>query len=131
MTHQNGDVVIPDGSFEEVKGECPHCGGKFFTYKYSHPHIGAYCDRCGSWIRWCPQWTDDTWNKRIKERDMYTCQRCGKPLVGREAHAHHLLPKWFMPQRQYDLNNGICLCTKCHKQIHGNGGTIKESEDNK
>ena len=122
--------VKPDRTFEEWTKPCPECGGILFRYKRVNQHIGAYCIFCDDlWLGWVKQWTDKDWDKRIKERDFYTCQRCGKLLQGREAHAHHKIPKWFMPGLQYDLNNGICLCTACHKQIHGKGGTIKEREE--
>lgn len=109
---------------------CPYCGMVFtITYKQVNQHIGAYCALCGEWLQWCKQWDEKEWKRLVKERDQYTCQRCKKRLTGREAHAHHKIPKWFMPELQYDLDNGICLCNACHKQLHGKGGTIKESED--
>jgi hypothetical protein len=43
--------------------------------------------------------------------------------------AHHKMPVWFMPELQFDIDNGITLCKKCHRQLHGASGTIKESED--
>ena len=119
-----------DGSFVERTEPCPNCGNTIFKYLRKGQHIGAYCPFCDDlWLGWCPQLKDKDWNKRVKERDNYVCQRCGKILAGREAHAHHKLPQWFMPELKYDLNNGICLCTACHKQLHGKGGTIKESEE--
>lgn len=121
--------VFPDGSFVEWEKPCPECKVTMIYYKRSGPHIGAYCCFCDRCLGWCQQWKDKDWNKRVKERDNYTCQRCGRLLNGREAHAHHKIPQWFMPKLKYDLDNGICLCTACHKQLHGKGGTIKESEE--
>lgn len=125
------EYLEEDGSFIEYKGKCPECGNSnLFVYKRVNQHIGAYCPFCEDlWLGWVKQWTDKEWDKHVKERDMYTCQRCGRLLQGREAHAHHKLPQWFMPKLKYDLDNGICLCTACHKQLHGKGGTIKERED--
>lgn len=121
--------IIPDGTFEEWKNPCPECGPTLFYYKRVNQHIGAYCALCDRWLGWVKQWNDKDWDKRIKERDLYICQRCGKRLQGREAQAHHKIPKWFMPQLQYELDNGICLCPACHKQLHGKDGTIKEREE--
>ena len=123
--------IKPDGTFEEWTKPCPECGAVgLVRYKRVNQHIGAYCIFCNDlWLGWVKQWTDKDWDKRIKERDFYTCQRCGRILQGREAHAHHKIPKWFMPELQYELDNGICLCTVCHKQIHGKGGTIREREE--
>ena len=130
------DRVISDGSFIERTDPCPYCGGGIFEYRRKGPHIGAYCVFChDEWtedykfVGWVKQWTDKDWDRYIKERALYRCERCGELLSGRQAHAHHKLPKWFMPELKYDINNGICLCTNCHKQIHGYGGTIKQQED--
>ena len=123
--------IKPDGTFVEWDKPCPQCGNTdIFRYKRVNQHIGAYCAFCDDlWLGWVKQWTDKDWDRYIKERDFYICQRCGKLLQGRDAQAHHKIPKWFIPKLRYDLNNGICLCRACHKQIHGKGGTIKESED--
>lgn len=123
-------IYKPDGSFQEYDKECPNCHlAGYVYYMKKGQHIGAYCIFCERWLDWVKQWTEKDWNKRIKERDHYTCQRCGKMLNGRMVQAHHKIPKWFMPELQFDLDNGITLCTACHKQLHGKGGTIKESED--
>lgn len=121
--------ILPDGSFIEWDGGCPEHGNTIVRYRHNGPHIEAVCGFCDKHLGYCKQWTDKDWERRVKERDFYTCQRCGKLLQGREAHAHHKLPRWFMPKLQYDLDNGICLCTACHKQLHGKGGTINEREE--
>ena len=121
--------VRPDGSFVECTTPCPECGNdEMYYYKKNGPHIAAYCVFCNCFISFCslkknlrPKWT-----REVKERDRYTCQRCGKILNGAEAKAHHKLPVWFMPELEFDTDNGICLCKDCHKQIHGYGGSINE-----
>ena len=30
---------------------------------------------------------------------------------------------------EYDLDNGITLCLKCHRQLHGVNGIIKDEEE--
>ena len=57
---------------------------------------------------------DNTWKKRVKERDNFTCQICKNKLVGRNCHAHHILPKG-MKGCRWDIDNGITLCFRCHK----------------
>lgn len=118
--------VLPDGSFEEVQ-TCPFCGSNRINYFESPPYaIKAECGYCGRYIKFVKQWRNhEEWSKQVKERDQYTCQRCGKVMSPREAKAHHKLPIWFMPLYQFDLNNGICLCKECHNAIHGSGGTIR------
>ena len=125
----NDKRIEIDGSFEEYKGTCPICQNtELFYYKEVHPHIGAYCVFDDTFLGWVRQWNEANWKRVIKERAKYTCERCGALLSGREAQAHHKLPQWFMPELKFDVNNGICLCRACHKQIHGKGGTIKEGE---
>lgn len=125
----NNLPVIPNGSFEEIS-ICPVCGGGDIAYVRVKMHIKAICRECGETIKFVKQWQNDAdWSKEVKERAKYTCQRCGAHLTSHQAHAHHKIPKWFMPELQYDLNNGICLCNACHKQVHGKDGTIKEGED--
>jgi len=31
--------------------------------------------------------------------------------------AHHIIPKSIEPERELDLDNGICLCWRCHRPI--------------
>ena len=131
----SGNIIKPDGTFEEWTKPCPECKASgFVRYERVNQHIGAYCMFCDTWLGWTKQWNDKNWAKYIKERDKYTCQICGEYLYGREAHAHHLIPQWmnkfsYKTNFKYDTKNGICLCNTCHKRIHGKGGTIKESEE--
>lgn len=57
------------------------------------------------------------WQRTVRERDNYTCRRCGKydPYI----HAHHVAPRSRRPDLKYDPDNGICLCgIPCHKWVH-------------
>ena len=70
-----GKEIKPDGTFIEWDKPCPNCGADFIRYKREGPHIGAYCIFCDDlWLGWVKQWTDRDWDKRVKERDLYTCQ---------------------------------------------------------
>lgn len=118
-----------DGIAYEVPEECPYCGREVFEEAVKKgPHIALQCKNCGGWS-YAKQCKTKNWNELVKRRANYRCERCGKPVSGRGAHAHHKVPKWFMPQWEFDPDNGMCLCTECHKQIHGKAGTVKETED--
>ncbi len=52
------------------------------------------------------------WSESIRE-DYPKCP-CGK----KSEHAHHCWPKEFFPENALDLNNGLGVCIKCHKEIH-------------
>lgn len=57
---------------------------------------------------------DLIWKQKVKERDEYFCQPCGKKVEGKNCHAHHILPKQIKGLR-WDVNNGITLCYRHHK----------------
>ncbi len=61
---------------------------------------------------------DNVWKKKVKDRDKWTCQICRKKVVGKNCHAHHILPKGIKGMR-WDVNNGITLCYAHHNQIRG------------
>ena len=125
-------IECPEG-YEEFNGQCPACGGHtMFDYRFSGPHVSVYCLWCGSFIQHVPKMDSkrklSLWKKQVKERDSYICQKCGELLNTTQLDAHHKMPVWFMPDLQFDINNGITLCKKCHHALHGAGGTIKEKE---
>ena len=56
------------------------------------------------------------WRKRVFERDEYICQWCNKNSV--TLRAHHINFWSTYPEKRFDINNGITLCDKDHKEIH-------------
>ena len=118
----------PEG-YEPFEGKCPYCGAdSFVDYRENTPHVSVFCVNCGKFIKHISKENIDKWKKEVKQRDKYTCQRCGKTLTPRTTDAHHKMPVWFMPELKTNLDNGITLCKACHKQLHGVGGTIRETE---
>lgn len=57
-----------------------------------------------------------TWAKYVKQRDGYACTECG---ATRNIDSHHIVKEIDGGTRT--LDNGISLCKKCHKKIHGYG----------
>ena len=57
------------------------------------------------------------WKKQVLTRDNYICQRCDSKenLV-----VHHIKKFSENKQLRFDVNNGITLCQKCHKEVHKN-----------
>jgi hypothetical protein len=54
------------------------------------------------------------WRISVFERDNYTCQFCLKHGV--ELHAHHIRPFAAFPLLRFSKENGITLCSDCHKE---------------
>lgn len=68
------------------------------------------------------------WKKEVYKRDNYVCQHCknrkNKPLV-----AHHKNGWNWDKENRFNIDNGITLCEKCHKEFHsiyGYGNNTKE-----
>lgn len=60
------------------------------------------------------------WRKTIYKRDGYRCKICGNNKSG-NLRAHHIKPRHKYPELVIDLDNGVCVCDKCHKEIHYEG----------
>ena len=56
------------------------------------------------------------WSKEVKKQADYTCDYCGKR--GGKLCSHHLNCWDDFKEERYILNNGVCLCEKCHKEFH-------------
>jgi len=56
------------------------------------------------------------WRIKVIRRDK-VCQVCGS-IKNRQA--HHMDSGSYFPDERYDLENGVCLCHKCHTQFHCN-----------
>ena len=56
------------------------------------------------------------WRNAVFERDNYICQLCGKQ--GGKLNAHHIKSWAKHTDLRFEVENGITLCEKCHRQIH-------------
>lgn len=57
------------------------------------------------------------WKFAVKERDSFTCKKCGQ--VGGTLHSHHVNSYSTDESMRTEIKNGITLCKKCHKEFHG------------
>ena len=53
------------------------------------------------------------WTREVKKKNQ--CEKCGSKD---ELHAHHIFSWKDNITSRIDLNNGICLCKKCHADAH-------------
>ena len=55
----------------------------------------------------------ESFRTSVFKRDCYACVKCGKKL---NVVAHHITDRTEMPKGGYVKENGISLCTECHKK---------------
>ena len=60
-------------------------------------------------------WALDSWSKSVKNRSDFKCEVCNN----KTDVSHHILHKAKYPKMALILNNGISLCTPCHREVHG------------
>ena len=68
------------------------------------------------------------WSKQVKEQGDFICDCCSKKGCG-DLRSHHLNGWDKFKEQRYDLDNGVCLCERCHKEFHkiyGYGNNTKE-----
>lgn len=67
------------------------------------------------------------WREEVFTKDSYLCQICGKNT--RDLHPHHLNGFDKFIEQRFDVNNGVTLCAKHHKQFHKEHGYGKNTTE--
>lgn len=139
--------------YDRRKIKCDYCKKEFEIPEYSYTqNKHHYCsNECSSKHRSIlyrkenhPRWNFDltqeerelernypeytNFRKEVYERDNYTC-RCCSDDKGGNLLVHHLDGYNWYKEGRTDVNNGITLCEKCHKEFHkiyGKGNNTKE-----
>lgn len=59
------------------------------------------------------------WSLMVRQRDNYTCKRCGKSkdIDKVKVQAHHIKEYHKYQELRYILENGITLCDRCHHDM--------------
>ena len=60
-----------------------------------------------------------TWRLAVLKKDGFKCVKCGC-TTGLQAH-HIYSWKYYLDQR-FNIDNGLTVCTECHKEIHNRFG---------
>ena len=55
------------------------------------------------------------WKNQVLKRDNYTCRICGSKEY---VHAHHIKSYAKYPDLRHEVENGITLCSACHRKMH-------------
>lgn len=67
------------------------------------------------------------WRRAVYDRDNYTCQVCSDDSGGNLV-AHHIFNYSEHEALRIDVNNGITLCSDCHKEFHDTYGYTKNND---
>jgi hypothetical protein len=74
--------------------------------------------KAGKTLRARPDRPLAIWSKQVRERDDYTCQKCGR-RDPESVIAHHVAPRSRRRDLKYELSNGVTLCEiPCHRWVH-------------
>lgn len=58
----------------------------------------------------------DLWRLKCLKRDNFTCQKYG--IVGKNLEVHHILNYCKFPEHRLNIDNGITLSEKAHREFH-------------
>ncbi len=105
------------------------CGHVLSVFK-SHLITGhtSSCRRIGIHVS-APRRKQSLWAETIRERFGNTCQKCGFAGDHSSLHAHHILSATAHKDKRFSIDNGSCLCEKCHKEFHSKYGLMKHTEE--
>lgn len=70
------------------------------------------------------------WRLRVYWKYNFTCDLCGtKRSKNVKMNAHHLNSFQLNEEQRYDVENGVCLCEKCHWKFHGKYGNVDNKKE--
>jgi len=131
------NVKEDHGNWRDIPAkECQHCG-EMFDRTFEKPlnfEAKKFCSKeCRTqgrnYLRGedSPHWKPnspprqrcakhDTWAKRVKEKDHFTCVVCDAKDV--KLHSHHVFAYIDYPGYRFDISNGRTMCVPCHYELH-------------
>jgi len=59
-----------------------------------------------------------TWQRKVRERDNYTCRWPGCGYQDKYIDVHHINERSQRPDLRYEISNGVCLCGFGTKNNH-------------
>lgn len=76
-----------------------------------------------------------SWRLSVLKRDNWICKKCNSKISSiNHAQVHHLDSFADFPDKRYDVDNGITLCSKCHAvrykgSFHNTYGTLHNTRE--
>lgn len=55
------------------------------------------------------------WRTAVLIRDNFSCTECGSKI---NPHVHHIQKLSEVPSLSMDIDNGMTLCSTCHRKVH-------------
>lgn len=125
--------------------KCDECDKKFQIEGKTLENGCGMCPSCRQRGNRNPSWNDglsnerrekrrnwecenyEDWKNGVFERENYTCEKCG--IRGTILNAHHKDGYKWCKSRRTDVDNGACLCEKCHKKFHSKYGVKYNTEE--
>lgn len=109
---------------ENRKGKCLGKNNHWYGFKYDSPeqhpsYNHNLSDEDREKRRGKAEYRE--WSYNVKVNGNFTCQLCGDNRGGNLV-SHHIDSYMSNKEKRYDLDNGICLCGKCHKDFHSEYG---------
>lgn len=70
------------------------------------------------------------WRLKVYWKYKFVCDCCNsKRSKNIKMNAHHLNSFQLNKEQRYDVNNGVCLCEKCHWKFHGMYGNVNNTKE--
>lgn len=126
ITYQNYLIAINNGCDNNYY--CHKCANAIYHSKEKHWNWNFNLTQAERESRsreyFCKE--NNEFKKKVRERDKYICQLCGKK---NNIIVHHLNSYNTDIENRFNIENGIVLCEECHKNFHkkyGYGNNTKE-----
>lgn len=115
------------GTLKNGCGMCPKCWAEHNTGENNPSWNPNLTEEDRERNRTTAEGSQERWRGEVFERDNYTCHCCGKR--GGRLNAHHLNGYHWFKEGRFDVNNGVTLCTDCHKEFHSTYGIKNNTKE--
>lgn len=105
---------------------CPECKRQSFKGENNHRYNPNLTDEEREIKRNYEEYP--IWRECVYKRDGYSCQICNSSKSG-ELVAHHKNGWNWCKEQRFDVNNGVTLCSDCHKDFHNIYGYGDNTEE--